>query len=170
MHPYAQLAKEAIEAHFFGYSLTKVQRSAAPDLLKLKAGAFVTIYKDGELRGCIGTFVATKDNLADEIISNAISAATADYRFDRITTEELPDLTYEVSILGDPKPIKTIEHLDPKKYGVIVQQGSKRGLLLPDLDQVETVAEQIEIAARKGGIDLNNTNVKFYRFTATKYR
>jgi AmmeMemoRadiSam system protein A len=169
MHAYVKLAKDAVAAHFLGDSLIKLEREAAPELLKNKAGVFVTIYNGKKLCGCIGTFVATKNNLAEEIISNAISAATADYRFNRITPDEMSELTFEVSILAEPEEVKSVKNLDPRKYGVIVQSGTRRGLLLPDLEGVDTPEQQINIAASKGDIDLRNNQFKLYRFSTTKY-
>ena len=121
-------------------------------MLRRQAGVFVSIHKDGKLRGCIGTFLPTRDNIAQEIISNAVSAATRDPRFDPIRPEELKWLEINVDVLSAPEKISGPEELDVKRYGVIVSSGSRRGLLLPDLDGVDTVEEQISIARRKGGI------------------
>ena len=121
-------------------------------MLRRQAGVFVSIHKDGKLRGCIGTFLPTRDSIAQEIISNAVSAATRDPRFDPIRPEELKWLEINVDVLSTPEKISGPEELDVKKYGVIVSCGSRRGLLLPDLDGVDTVEEQVGIARRKGGI------------------
>ncbi len=117
-----------------------------------RAGVFVSIHKDGKLRGCIGTFLPTRECIAKEIISNAVSASTRDPRFDPIGPEELKWLEINVDVLSTPKPIGSKEELDVKRYGVIVSSGSRRGLLLPDLDGVDTVDEQVDIARRKAGI------------------
>ncbi len=121
-------------------------------MLKSRAGAFVSIHEHGRLRGCIGTFLPTRDNLAEEIIENAISAATRDPRFDAITPDELPFLEISVDVLGEPEDIDSEKELNPKRYGVIVTKGGRRGLLLPDLEGVDTVEQQISIARQKAGI------------------
>ena len=119
--------------------------------LDQQAGAFVSIKKHGRLRGCIGTFLPAQENLAQEIASNALAAALNDPRFNAVKRHELPDLEYSVDILSPPESA-LIEDLDPKKYGVIVSHGSRRGLLLPDLEGVDTVEDQIEIALEKANI------------------
>ena len=117
-----------------------------------RAGAFVSIHKNGALRGCIGTILPTCETLADEIMQNAISAGTADPRFPAIEEEELESLEISVDVLNKPEPIDSAFQLDVKKYGVIVTSGRKRGLLLPNLDGVDTIEDQIAIACRKAGI------------------
>lgn len=118
-----------------------------------RAGAFVSIHKQGMLRGCIGTIAPTASSLAQEIINNAISASTRDPRFDPILEPELSWLEINVDVLGEAEPIDSKEQLDVKRYGVIVStRDGRRGLLLPDLDGVDTVDEQVSIAMRKGGI------------------
>ncbi len=120
-------------------------------LLQERAGAFVSIKKHGQLRGCIGTFLPVYKNLAEEIRNNALAAGLQDPRFPPIEAGELVTLVYSVDILAEPEPCKQ-EDLDPKTYGVIVSSKGKRGLLLPDLEGVETVAQQLQIALQKGGI------------------
>jgi AmmeMemoRadiSam system protein A len=122
------------------------------ELLTERAGVFVSIKKDGELRGCIGTIAPVRDNIAGEIFSNSVSAAARDPRFEPVGEDELDSLTYSVDVLGAPEPISGAEELDVKRYGVIVSLGGRRGLLLPDLDGVDTPEQQIDIARRKGGI------------------
>ena len=117
-----------------------------------RAGAFVSIHEHGNLRGCIGTIMPVQDNVAKEIIHNAISASTRDPRFSPISPDELPWLEINVDVLGKPERIHSPKELDVKRYGVIVSHGRKRGLLLPDLEGVDTVEQQIEIARQKGGI------------------
>ena len=121
-------------------------------LTKTRAGAFVSIHKQGRLRGCIGTIAPTRSSLAEEIIHNAVSAATRDPRFDPIRPEELKWLEISVDVLGEPEPIDSVAELDVKRYGVIVTNGGRRGLLLPDLEGVDTPEQQVEIARRKAGI------------------
>ena len=117
-----------------------------------KAGVFVSIHKHGKLRGCIGTILPTTGSVADEIIQNAVSACARDPRFEPIREDEIPYLEVNVDVLTKPEKISSKDELDVKKYGVIVTHGYKRGLLLPDLDGVDTIDDQIDIARRKGGI------------------
>jgi AmmeMemoRadiSam system protein A len=136
--------------------------------LRAKAGVFVSLKKQGELRGCIGTFSATQPNAAAEIIVNAVSAGTQDPRFWPVELEELAELAISVDILDKPEQIHHINELDPQKYGVIVRKGQRSGLLLPMLEGVEFAEEQIAIAKQKAGIT-ENENVELYRFTVTRY-
>ncbi|MFA5358511.1 MAG: AmmeMemoRadiSam system protein A [Patescibacteria group bacterium] len=172
MHPYVKLAKETVEQNLlFGRKYPDFKEDELPpETLTQKGGVFVTLYQGDELRGCIGTILATQKNLAQEIIANSISAATADYRFSPITKKELPTIKYEVSILSKPEQIDSPAKLNPEKYGVIVESGRKKGLLLPDLEDVDTIDDQIYIAARKGGINLSKDKITLYRFTTTKYK
>ena len=123
---------------------------------------------DGELRGCIGTIAATTDCIAEEIIQNAISASTKDPRFNPIAEEELPFLDISVDVLGDAEEIASPAELDVKRYGVIVTKGFRRGLLLPDLEGVDTVEDQISIAKRKAGI-YPEEKVKLERFEVIRH-
>lgn len=170
MTPHTQLAKQAIEEYFVSGKKMKPPNDLPVELLSQKGGVFVTIYNNQELRGCIGTFLPTKNNLAEEIIANAISASTQDDRFSSITEKELPKLRYEVSVLSEPEPVDDLTELDPKQYGVIVKSGYKTGLLLPDLDGVDTVMQQISIASQKAGIDLDSEQIEVQRFTTAKYQ
>lgn len=169
MSIYIQLAQQAVEKYFNNGEKIKPPLDLPAELSSQKGGVFVTIYNNKELRGCIGTFLATKKNLAEEIIANAIAAATQDDRFAPITEKELPKLKYEVSVLGEPEPVNDLQELDPKKYGVIVKSGHKTGLLLPNLAGVDTVIQQISIASQKAGIDLNSEQVEVHKFETTKY-
>jgi AmmeMemoRadiSam system protein A len=117
-----------------------------------RAGAFVSLKKDGRLRGCIGTIEPTRPNLAEEIIRNAISSCSRDPRFPPVREEELEGLDISVDVLGEPEPVSSLGQLNPKKYGVIVRSGPRVGLLLPDLEGVDTVEEQLDIARQKAGI------------------
>lgn len=116
------------------------------------AGAFVSLHAHDRLRGCIGTIGPTTESVAWEIVQNAISACSCDPRFPPVTVSELDSLEYSVDVLGKPEPISSPAELDVKKYGVIVSCGGRRGLLLPDLEGVDTVEQQIDIARQKGGI------------------
>jgi AmmeMemoRadiSam system protein A len=138
------------------------------ELMNRQAGAFVSIHKHGELRGCIGTIGPTRSCLAEEIIGNAISASTRDPRFSPIRPDELEWLEISVDVLGEPEDIESRDELDVKRYGVIVSSGRKRGLLLPDLDGVDTVDRQVEIAMQKGGIH-ENENYRLQRFEVIRH-
>lgn len=140
-------------------------------LLARRAGCFVSITKNGQLRGCIGTIAPTRSSLAQEIAANAVSAGLHDPRFPPVAEDELPELVYDVDVLGEPEPVGGREELDPRRYGVIVSTtDGRRGLLLPDLDGVDTVDEQLRIAARKGGIALSEDGVAIERFVVERHR
>lgn len=149
---YVRLARDAVEAYVLRRDVLKVPAGLPDEMLNTQAGAFVSIHEHGELRGCIGTIGPTRSNVAEEIIANAISASTRDPRFPAIKAEELPWLDINVDVLGEPEDIDSEDELDVKRYGVIVSCGRKRGLLLPDLDGVDTPQQQVEIAMKKGGI------------------
>lgn len=150
--PYVRLARETVESWVLDRKTPGVPDWATAEMKQNRAGVFVSIHKDGKLRGCIGTFLPTRECIAKEIISNAVSASTRDPRFDPIGPEELKWLEINVDVLSTPEPIGGKEELDVKRYGVIVSSGSRSGLLLPDLDGVDTVDEQVDIARRKAGI------------------
>lgn len=149
---YVRLAREAVEAYVLRREVLAVPSGLPDEMLSVQAGAFVSIHEHGELRGCIGTIGPTRSCVAEEIIGNAISASTRDPRFPAIKAEELPWLDINVDVLGEPEDIDSEDELDVKRYGVIVSCGRKRGLLLPDLDGVDTPQQQVEIAMKKGGI------------------
>ncbi|HWR44429.1 AmmeMemoRadiSam system protein A [Sporomusa sp.] len=140
-----------------------------PDVLLGQAGAFVSFKKGGHLRGCIGTFAPTRPTIAEEIIQNAVSAGTEDPRFPPIGLAELSELEISVDVLEAPEQIYSLDELDPKKYGVIVRNGRRSGLLLPDLEGVDTATEQVEIAMEKAGIRPDE-EIDLYRFTVTRYK
>ena len=151
---YVRLAKASLEKFVKSrQKLTGKELEEFPDFFKKeKAGVFVCIKKKGNLRGCIGTILPTYDDTLEETCALAISAGTSDPRFSPVTEKELDGLEYTVDVMGEPHST-TVDGLDVKKYGVIVSKGSRRGLLLPNLEGVDTVAEQLDIACRKGGID-----------------
>ena len=149
---YVRLARAAIEAYVLRREVISVPEGLPQELICEKAGAFVSIHKFGELRGCIGTISPTRSCIAEEIIGNAISASTRDPRFSAIGPDELSWLDINVDVLGEPEDIDSKDELDVKRYGVIVSSGRKRGLLLPDLDGIDTVDQQVDIAMKKGGI------------------
>ena len=170
--PYVSLARLSLETY------VRERRRITPDekpglpaeLLSTRAGAFVSLKKDGELRGCIGTIAPVQDSLAEEICANAISAGRHDPRFPPVTASELDELVYDVDVLGAPEPVESADQLDPKRYGVIVSTADgRRGLLLPDLDGVDTVSEQLRIAAGKGHIDLRRDDCALERFEVVRH-
>lgn len=136
--------------------------------LDMRAGVFVSLKKNGELRGCIGTISPTCNNVIKEIIQNAISAGLKDPRFDPVRPEELSQLVYSVDVLGEPQNVSSMKELDARRYGVIVTRGFRRGLLLPDLEGVDTPEEQISIALRKAGISAGD-NYSIQRFEVIRY-
>ena len=155
--------------HYFldkGTILPVPEHSA--DVFDGRAGVFVSLKKQGQLRGCIGTFAPTKTSIASEIIHNAISAGTADPRFEPVTLGELSEISISVDILGAPQAVDSIDKLDPQLYGVIVKRGSRSGLLLPMLEGVDTVNAQLSIARQKAGIGPGE-EIQLYRFTVTRY-
>ncbi len=141
----------------------------AQALMKDRAGAFVSIHKHGQLRGCIGTFLPITDCIAAEIIRNAISASTEDPRFSPIRPDEIADLEVNVDVLSTPEPIADASQLDVKRYGVIVTRGARRGLLLPDLEGVDDVETQIAIAKQKAGIR-QDEDVELQRFEVVRHK
>lgn len=149
---YVKLARLSLETFLLERKNLKRPQDLPGELLDQKAGVFVSLKKHGRLRGCIGTIAPVEENVADEIIRNAVSAGVGDPRFDPVAPEELPELTYSVDVLGKPEPIAGMDQLDVKRYGVIVTRGRKRGLLLPNLDGVTSPAQQVQIALQKAGI------------------
>jgi len=168
MHPLVQLAKDAVELYIREGKIREVREDEFPPEFKERAGVFICLKIDGILRGCIGTFQPTEPDIAHETVRNAISAATCDPRFTCVRAEELDLIEYTVDVLTPPEPVKERSELDPRRYGVIVQSGARRGLLLPDLDGVDTVDFQINIAMQKAGI-APGTPVKLFRFQVKRY-
>ncbi|MBI5665934.1 MAG: AmmeMemoRadiSam system protein A [Nitrospirae bacterium] len=168
MHPLVKLAKDTVEQYTRTRKIIGPPDDPAPEM-SAKAGVFVSIKKKGELRGCIGTFQSTTENVAIEIIQNAISAATQDPRFPAVSKSELEALEYSVDVLTEPEKVKSKKDLDPKKYGIIVKSGNRKGLLLPDLEGVDTVDEQVSIASMKAGIYLEE-DIELYRFEVRRYK
>ncbi|MBO4881273.1 MAG: AmmeMemoRadiSam system protein A [Firmicutes bacterium] len=149
---YVRLARASVESWVKARRRISVPDGLPEEMLSDRAGAFVSIHENGRLRGCIGTIGPTEDCIAEEIIQNAISASSRDPRFSPITEKELKSLEISVDILGEPEPVDSPDALNVKEYGVIVSCGGRRGLLLPNLDGVDTVEDQIRIARQKGGI------------------
>lgn len=172
---YVKLARRSLETYIMNGKTISVEEGLQgfsdedrEALLSARAGAFVSIHKHGNLRGCIGTILPTRRTLAEEIIENAISASTRDPRFDEITTSELQWLEINVDVLSEPEEISSKDELDVKRYGVIVTSGSKRGLLLPDLEGVDTIDDQISIAMKKGGIR-KGEKIRLERFEVIRH-
>ena len=149
---YVRLAYQAVDYYVLHRRYLPIPEDIDEELTGRRAGTFVSIHKEGLLRGCIGTIAPTRKNVAQEIIANAVSACSRDPRFSPVGEDELKDLEISVDVLGETEDISSPEELDVKRYGVIVSCGERRGLLLPDLDGVDTVEEQIDIARKKGGI------------------
>jgi AmmeMemoRadiSam system protein A len=168
MHPLVQLARQSIEAFVRNKKTLSPPDDLTPEVAQ-QAGTFVSLHtKDGALRGCIGTFQPTQPSVAEEVIHNAVSAATRDPRFPPVQLDELDDLDISVDVLTEPEPVDSVAQLDARKYGVIVQSGWRKGLLLPDLEGVDTPEYQIEICRRKAGIGPKEP-VKLYRFEVKRY-
>ncbi len=165
---YVKLARASAEYFVKNGKVMEVPDWVPDEILNAKAGAFVSVHKFGALRGCIGTILPTKDNLAQEIVRNAVSAVSEDPRFEAVEPGELKWLEINVDVLSEPEKIKSKDELDVKKYGVIVQSGYKRGLLLPDLDGVDTVDQQVSIAMRKGGISPGD-KIELLRFEVVRH-
>jgi AmmeMemoRadiSam system protein A len=165
-----ELARRTVETFVREGQFVEVPNVADDSLLGQRAACFVSIKThEGDLRGCIGTVEPTKPTLAEELIHNAISAATRDPRFLPVAASELPHLRYSVDVLSSPEPAR-FQDLNPKTYGLIVEDRSgRRGLLLPDLEGVETAEQQLQITARKAGIAPGAEDVKLYRFRVRRY-
>ncbi len=170
--PYASLARKSVEYYVNHQKQMNADIYMGMDLpaelLNTRAGAFVSLKKNGQLRGCIGTILPTQATLAEEIVGNGVSACARDPRFLPVTPGELPDLVYSVDVLSEPERIESAEELDVKRYGVIVTQGNRRGLLLPNLDGVDTIEEQIAIASDKAGIR-RGSEVELQRFEVVRH-
>ena len=167
--PYVSLARASLEHYVKRGKILDVPDYLPPEMTTQARGVFVSIKKHGHLRGCIGTISPVKSSIAEEIIQNAISAGTRDPRFNPVKEFELRDLVYSVDVLGKPEPVNSIDELDAKRYGVIVTCGYKRGLLLPDLEGVDTPEQQIEIALSKASIDINE-DYSIERFEVIRHR
>jgi AmmeMemoRadiSam system protein A len=168
MHPVVELAKKTIETFVKEGRVIEPPDTLSPEM-KEQAGVFVSLKKKGQLRGCIGTFQPTTRNVAQEVIQNAISAATKDPRFSPVSVEELDKIDYSVDILSPPEPVREVSDLDPRRYGIIVQSGWKKGLLLPNIEGVDSVDEQINIASMKAGITPDE-DIELYRFEVRRFR
>lgn len=164
---YAALARSSIEEYVSKGRRILPPPDLPPELSSRRAGVFVSIKKKDMLRGCIGTYEPTEENLAGEIISNAIRAATEDPRFSAIAPQDIAEMSVSVDVLSPPEPCLAAD-LDPRWYGVIVQAGWRRGLLLPDLPGVDTVEDQLRIARLKAGISPDEP-CQMWRFTVERH-
>ncbi len=167
---WVKLARLSLETYVkTGKPLATLPDGLDAELTGRRAGAFVSLHADGRLRGCIGTTAPTTASVAWEIVQNAVSACSRDPRFPPVRALELDGIEYSVDVLGAPEPIDSPAQLDVKRYGVIVSCGSRRGLLLPDLEGVDTVERQIDIARQKGGI-APTEKYRLERFEVVRHR
>lgn len=166
---YVALARRSVETYVRTGKKLKIPEGLPDEMYERRGGAFVSLKEEGRLRGCIGTIAPVRSSLAEEIIENAVSAASRDPRFPEVKAGELGKLVYSVDVLGEPEEISSPEQLDVKRYGVIVTQDHRRGLLLPDLEGVDTVEQQISIAKMKAGIDEEATDVRLERFEVVRH-
>jgi len=164
---YVQVARCSLESTVRGEGHPKLPDKLPPELER-PGGAFVSIKKKGMLRGCIGTVLPAEETLAQEIAANAVSAGTADPRFAPVTEEELEELEYSVDVLTKPEKVTDLSELDPQRYGVIVRSGRRTGLLLPALNGIDTVEQQLSIARQKAGISPEDP-VEIYRFQSIRH-
>ncbi len=164
-----KLARHAVESYINNQTIIDIPKDIKAKLSR-PGGVFVSIKKNGNLRGCIGTTRATQESLAKEIINNAISAAVKDPRFNPVNINEVEELTYSVDILDKAEEVDDISQLDPKEYGIIVRKGDHSGLLLPNLEGVDTVQKQLEIAKRKANILLEDNDIELMRFKVKRYK
>ncbi|MEW6032560.1 MAG: AmmeMemoRadiSam system protein A [Bacillota bacterium] len=167
-HPFVRLARLALETYV--RDGRRISPPSSSPGLDRRAGAFVSLKKRGQLRGCIGTLEPTAPTLAEEVIRNAIQAGTADPRFAAVTADELRELTYSVDVLEPAEPVSSLDELDPKVYGVIVNKDRRTGVLLPDLEGLDTAESQVAVARQKAGIAPDETGVRLFRFKVTRYR
>lgn len=162
-----RLARRALE-NYYATGRVEAPRADAPKEYLKQAGTFVSLKKYGQLRGCIGTILPQYANVIEEVVHNAISAATRDPRFYPVRKDELAELTISVDVLSEPERAKGLPDLDPRKYGVIVRSGDRSGVLLPDLEGINTAEEQVAIAMQKAGINPGEP-VELYRFTVERH-
>lgn len=166
---FVKLARKSLEGYICNSERIDRPSDLPNDLVENKAGVFVSLYMNGQLRGCIGTITPTTNSIADEIIQNAISAGLEDPRFNPVSKKELNKIVYSVDVLGEAEPINSIKELDPSRYGVIVTKGSSRGLLLPNLEGINTPEEQVSIALKKAGIH-QNEKYNLERFEVVRHK
>lgn len=166
---YVRLARQTIETYVGERKQIVIPKDLPEEMYESRAGVFVSLKEEGRLRGCIGTIAPVQKNVAEEIVANAISASTKDPRFHPVQPDELDKLVYSVDVLGTPEAVASPDELDVKRYGVIVTKGRRRGLLLPNLDGVDTVEDQITIAKQKAGISTYDDDVQLERFEVVRH-
>ena len=166
--PYVRLARYTIEAYVETGELPEMPQGLPEELYHSRAGAFVSLKEDGKLRGCIGTIQAVRGSLAEEIMNNAVSACSEDPRFSPVEAWEVERLTISVDVLGEREKISSPEELNVARYGVIVTRGNRRGLLLPNLEGVDTIEQQLAIARQKAGIKAHES-VELERFEVIRH-
>ncbi len=164
----AELAREAIKYYLENEKLPQVPETMPPEY-SMRAGVFVSLKESGRLRGCIGTFEPVRGSLAEEIVANAVNAAVNDPRFAPLRNEELPGLSISVDILSPLEKVKSEDELDPKIYGILVRSGSRSGLLLPGLEGLDTVEEQLKAVRQKARI-APDEHIDIYRFKVTRHK
>jgi AmmeMemoRadiSam system protein A/AmmeMemoRadiSam system protein B len=167
--PYVQLARLSLETYIRTGKRASIPKDLPQEMLSKKAGVFVTLYKHGKLRGCIGTIEPVTSCVAEEILRNAISSGTEDPRFDRVDESELEALVYSVDVLMEKEPVQSMSQLDVKRYGIIVSKGFRRGLLLPNLEGVDDPETQVAIAKQKAGIRIDDEDVTIERFEVVRH-
>ncbi len=165
---YVRLARYTIERFVRTGTFPMMPQDLPEELYQNRAGAFVSLKEDGRLRGCIGTIQAVRGSLAEEIMHNAVSACSEDPRFLPVEDWEVERLTISVDVLGETEKISSPEELDVARYGVIVTRGGRRGLLLPNLEGVDTIEQQIAIAKQKAGIK-EYESVELERFEVIRH-
>lgn len=166
---YVHLARHSLEAYVATGKRAGLPDGLPEEILRKKAGVFVSLKKHGSLRGCIGTIEPVTESIAREILRNAVSAGMEDPRFPPVTEDELEELVYSVDVLSPAEPIASMDGLDVKRYGVIVTSGRKRGLLLPNLEGIDTVEQQVAIARKKAGI-YDNETISLERFEVVRHQ
>lgn len=166
--PYVALARSSLEHFIKTGKRTALPNDLPADMIERRAGVFVSLHENGDLRGCIGTISPTTKSVAEEILRNAVLAATEDPRFLPVREDELDALVVHVDVLGDTEPIQSLAELDVKRYGVVVSARGRRGLLLPDLDGVDTPERQVSIARSKAGITPNEP-IHLERFEVVRH-
>jgi len=162
------LARKAVTEYIISGKEAEINEEELPEILKEKAGVFVTLKKNNKLRGCMGTFRPVQKNAAYEIVNNAMTAAENDPRFPEVNKEEINDIKISVDILSEPELVSDKSELNPEKYGILVKGGHQTGLLLPDLEGIETAEKQLNIAKRKAGLK-EDAEVEIYRFTVSRF-
>ena len=168
MHPLVKLAIHSVE-HFIKTGKTLPCPAHLPDFLRQSAGTFVSIKKQGSLRGCIGTMTPKYKNLAEEVIQNALRSASEDPRFDPIQKKELPSLTFSVDVLQPLEKIENIKDHNIKQFGLVIRGKGKQGVLLPDLDIIKSADQQLKVCLKKGGFKIHDT-YEIFRFEVKRFK